>query len=135
MILSDANGLPLSATVASASPHESKLVEQCLDERFVPEAPQRLIGDRAYDCDALDERLAAEHAVELVSPHRHGRKRPATQDQRVLRRYKRRWKIERLIAWLGNRRRILIRYERHLVNFHGFVLLACVLILANAILG
>jgi hypothetical protein len=47
MILSDANGLPLSATVASASPHESKLVEQCLDERFVPEAPQRLIRDRA----------------------------------------------------------------------------------------
>jgi hypothetical protein len=90
MILSDANGLPLSATVASASPHESKLVEQCLDERFVPEAPQRLIGDRAYDCDALDQRLAAEHAVELVSPHRQGRKRPATQDRRVLRRYNRR---------------------------------------------
>lgn len=135
MILSDAHGLPLSATVGSASPHESKLVEECLDARFVEQAPQRLIGDRAYDCDPLDERLSEDHGVEMISPHRKGRKKPPTQDGRALRRFKRRWKIERLIAWLGNHRRILIRHEHHLPNFQGFVLLACALILINTILG
>ena len=37
--------------------------------------------------------------------------------------------MERLMAWLQNYRRVLVRWERHLENFLGFVQLACVLIL------
>jgi hypothetical protein len=59
--------------------------------------PQRLIGDRAYDADPLDSELA-KLGVEMIAPHRRNRKRPKTQDGRSLRRYKRRWKIERLFA-------------------------------------
>jgi len=47
--------------------------------------------------------------IELISPHKANRKRAKTQDGRKLRRYKRRWKIERLFAWLGNFRRIIVR--------------------------
>ncbi len=43
--------------------------------------------------------------IELIAPHRSNRKKPATQDGRALRRYKRRWIIERTNAWLGNFRR------------------------------
>jgi transposase len=46
-----------------------------------------------------------------------------------LRRYKRRWKVERLFAWLGNFRRILNRWEYHVANYAGFVHLGCILIL------
>ena len=70
--------------------------------------PQRLIGDRAYDADGLDRALAT-LGVEMIAPHRRNRKRPKTQDGRPLRRYKRRWKIERLFAWLGNFRRLVFR--------------------------
>ena len=38
----------------------------------------------------------------MIAPHRRNRRKPKTQDGRKLRRYKRRWKIERLFAWLGN---------------------------------
>lgn len=38
--------------------------------------------------------------------YRRGRTRPKTQDGRSLRRYRRRWKVERLVAWLGNFRRL-----------------------------
>ncbi|HEX3036984.1 MAG TPA: transposase [Thermodesulfobacteriota bacterium] len=31
-----------------------------------------------------------------------------------MRRYKRRWKVERVFAWLQNFRRVLVRYERYL---------------------
>ncbi len=40
---------------------------------------------------------------DLVCPHRKGRKRTKTQDGRKLRRYRRRWKIERTVAWLPHR--------------------------------
>jgi transposase len=90
--------------------------------------PQRLIGDRAYDADLLDTELA-QFGLELIAPHRRNRKKPKTQDGRPLRRYRRRWKVERLFAWLGNFRRLVVRYERHARNFLGFVYLGCILIL------
>jgi hypothetical protein len=57
MAISDGHGLPFAVLVASASPHETKLIEDTLQERFFAELPQRLIGDRAYDSDRLDQRL------------------------------------------------------------------------------
>lgn len=104
------------------------LIAPTLDSRFVQELPRRLIGDRAYDADPLDVALAR-LGVEMIAPHRRGRVRPKTQDGRPLRRYRRRWKIERLFAWLGNFRRLVVRYERHALNYLGFVHLGCILIL------
>ena len=54
-----------------------------------------MIGDKAYDSDPLEEVLL-EEGIEMIAPHRKNRKKPKTQDRRKLRRYKRRWKIERL---------------------------------------
>jgi len=129
MAVADSNGLPVAVCVASASPHEVKLVEQTLDNMLIDEAPELLIGDKAYDSDPLDERLRRERGVELVAPHKANRKKEPTQDGRALRRYKRRWKVERLFAWLHNFRRLVVRYERHAMNFLGFVHLGCLMIL------
>jgi transposase len=128
MAIADCAGLPLAIDVTSASPHEVTLVESTLATRFVDEQPEHLIGDKAYDSDPLDERLAAE-GIELIAPHRRNRKKPKTQDGRALRRYRRRWKVERLMAWLQNFRRIVVRYEYYAYNFQGFVHLGCILIL------
>lgn len=128
MAIADGNGLPLAAYVTSASPHEVTLVEKTLDESFSPEAPQRLIGDKAYDSDPLAVRLELQRDIELIAPHRKRRKVP-TQDGRPLRRYKRRWKVERLFAWLHNFRRLVVRYEYHSENFQGMVHLGCIIIL------
>ena len=57
-----------------------------------------------------------------------------TQDGRPLRRYRRRWKVERLFAWLQNYRRILTRFEYHPANYLGFVHLGCILILLRCYL-
>src|ERR1700686_2971574 len=111
MAISDGHGLPLAVHVASASPHETKLVEPTLQRRFLAETPERLIGDRAYDSDPLDSQIRERFGVQLVAPHNSRRSQKATQDGRVLRRYRRRWKIERLFAWLHNFRRVVIRWE------------------------
>lgn len=128
MAIADCHGLPIALWVGSATPHEQKLVTATIQHRFVAEKPKRLIGDKGYDSDALDDQLA-EHGIELIAPHRRYRTRTHRQDRRKLRRFKRRWKIERFFAWLKNFRRLLVRWERHSHNFLGMVQLACMLIL------
>lgn len=128
MAIADAGGLPIAVGIASASPHESTLVEATLDHAFLADAIHRMIGDKAYDSNALDDRLWKERGLELIAPNLSSR-RVQTQDGRPLRRYKRRWKIERLFAWLHNFRRLVVRYDRHAENFLGFVHLGCICIL------
>lgn len=129
MVIADNRSLPVAVHLSSASPHEVTLVEKTLASRFTNALPRRLVADRAYDSDPLDRRLFEDFGLRLVSPHRRGRTRPKTQDGRELRRYKRRWKIERLNAWLQGYRRLVVRYEYHAANFLCFVHLACMLIL------
>jgi transposase len=128
MAIADRHGFPVAVGIASASPHETRLVAATVAQRFTAQAPQRLIGDRAYDSDPLDQTLQ-QHGVKLIAPHKYNRTRPRTQDGRELRRYCRRWKIERLFAWLHNFRRLVIRWEYHQANFLGMLQLGCVLIL------
>jgi transposase len=115
--------------VGSASPHEVTLVEGALEGRFTKKLPRRLIGDKAYDSDGLDEKLLRKWGIEMIAPHKSNRKKEPTQDGRKLRRYKRRWSIERLFAWIFSFRRTSVRYEVKLENYLGFVRLACILIL------
>ena len=131
MAIVNRRSLPLAVHVASASPGEVRLVEATLDDRFIAHYPPRLIGDRAYDSDPLDAQLAKDFGIELIAPHRDNRVRPATQDGRALRRYKRRWVVERFFAWLHNSRRLVTRWERHVENFVGMLQLGCMRILLN----
>ena len=129
MAIADTSGIPVAAHIESASPHEVKLVEDTIDSGFTRYAPNKLIGDKAYDSDKLDQNLLEDRRIEMVAPHRKGRKKPKTQDGRKLRRYKRRWKVERLFAWLQNYRRLVVRYEYHAENFLGMLLLGCSMII------
>jgi IS5 family transposase len=86
-----------------------------------------VIASKGYDSDALRERLRRRGIV-LLAPHRSNRYRTAPQDGRVLRRYRKRCIIERSIAWLGNFRRLVVRYDRSLTIYQAFVHNACLMI-------
>jgi transposase len=73
-------------------------------------------------------------ALRLSRRHKSNRKKATTQDGRRLRRYRRRWKIERLFAWLQNFRRIAMRFAFHDENYLGFVHLSCIRILLRCYL-
>ena len=128
MGIADSHGLPLALRTESASPAEVKLVKATLEARIVADVPERLIGNKAYDSDPLDEQLMQEYGTELIAPNKQNRIVP-TQDGRPLRRYIRRYKIERLFSWLFNFRRLVVRYEYHAENFQGLVHLAAAVIL------
>lgn len=135
MVLVDARGLPIAVETTSASPHESRLVQQLFGFMLTRESPARVIGDKAYDSDRLDDELA-EQGIELIAPHRSNR-RPenVTQDGRQLRRYGRRWKVERTISWIQHFRRLCIRWEKSTTMFQGFLHLGCTLLLLKVVLG
>lgn len=86
-----------------------------------------MIGDAAYDSDPLDRMLWREHRIRMIAPNR----RNHTQDGRELRRYCRRWKIERLFAWLHNFRRLVTRWKFYEANFLGMLHLGCLIILSR----
>ena len=93
-----------------------------------------MIGDRAYDSDPLDARIRERFGVQLVAPHTSMRSRKASQDGRVLRRYRRRWKVERTLAWLGNFRRLVVRYDRSITIYEAFFHIACFMIVLRRVL-
>ena len=133
MAITDASGIPIALWAGSANTHEIKLVEDTIACKHVNKNPELLIGDQAYDSDPLDKKLS-KRRIKLIAPHKKNRIKKATQDGRTLRRYVRRWKIERLFAWIQNYRRVNTRYDWHIENYLGFVQLACIVILLKVIL-
>jgi transposase len=129
MAMADGAGLPLAVYTSAARAHEVTLVEDTLAENLTGEPPRRLIGDKAYDSDPLDAELAGA-SIEMIAPHKKNRKKAKSQDGRALRR----WKIERLFAWLQNFCRLVVRYEYHSDNFLGFVYLGCMMVLLRCYL-
>jgi transposase len=141
MVVVDGRGLPLGNYLHSASPAEVKLAETTLATIRVGRShhsgrprqkPMRVIADKAYDSDPLRERLR-QRGIELICPHKRNLVRPATQDGRALRRYKRRWIVERTNAWLGNFRRLVVRYDRSLMIYGAFFHIACFMIVLRRV--
>jgi transposase len=129
-VVIDGRGVPLAVVPAAANMAEVDVAEPALADLpagvAVP-AGAPVVADKGYDSDPLRERLAAA-GFTLVSPHRANRAKPPTNDGRQLRRYRRRWLVERTNAWLQNFRRVVVRWERYSYVYHGFVQLACALI-------
>ncbi len=89
--------------------------------------PRRIIADKGYDSDPLRERLKR-RGIELICPYRKNNSHRKHHDGRKMRRYKRRWKVERSFAWLGNFRRLIVRHENLITVYRAFFHVACLMI-------
>ena len=138
MVVADGNGVPLNTEIESASTYEGHVAEKTVEgiqvkkhgtRRKRPKRliPKRVISDQGYDDDPLRERFA-KRGIDLIAPYRNNRVNRPYEDRRKLRRYRRRWKVERTNAWFKNFRRVTVRWERNLTVYKGFVHLACICI-------
>jgi transposase len=135
MVVVDGKGVPVGVQLASAQIAECRLAESTLRQVRVPRPGRgrprshlrRVIADRGYDSDPLRGRLKRQ-GTELIVPYRKNVRNRRFEDKRKLRRYRKRWKIERTNAWLQNFRRIQVRYDRILTVFQGLFHFACLLI-------
>jgi len=69
MVVADRNRLPISVCAESPTPHEVTLAVPTLLQMVLPDAPEILVGDNAYDSDCLDTELRF-YGIELIAPHR-----------------------------------------------------------------
>jgi transposase len=135
VVVVDGQGVPIGAQLAPANLSEFRLAESTLARVRVPRRGRgrprkrlrRVIADKGYDSDPLRQRLR-DRGTELIAPYLSTRKKRRFEDKRKLRRYRRRWKVERTNAWLQNFRRIQVRYDRILSVYQGFFHCACLII-------
>ena len=135
MVVVDGQGIPLGIHVTSAAPSEMTLVAATLKTIAVPRPrggrrrrkPDCLIGDLGYDGNVIRDALARQGITPII-PYRKSRVNRPYEDWRRLRRYRRRWIVERTFAWLGHFRRLVVRYERLTSVYCAFFYFAAALI-------
>jgi putative transposase len=125
-VLVEGDGGPLGVVIAGANVPDFKLLDETIRavvvERPDPEeVEQNLCLDAGYDNEPTRETVEGHGYVGHTRPAREGprpRRRPG-------RRKARRWVVERTLAWLSKCRALLVRYDKHDVNFLGLIQLAC----------
>jgi transposase len=86
-----------------------------------------LVLDRGYDSNGLRAWLA-KRGIEPIILAQKNHPNATHQDGRKLRPYRRRWIVERTLAWLGWCRRLLVRHERLLSVYAALFHLACAML-------
>jgi len=86
-----------------------------------PQEPQHLSLDKGYDYDEVRETVAAYG----YTAHIRLRGEDTTKQQKVPGYRARRWMVERAHSWINRFRRLLIRWEKQVDNYLGFLHLAC----------
>ena len=123
-VVTDASGLPLGMATAAANVSEQALLVPALDDVpvAVPEGTP-VVADKGHDSDPLRDDVEAAGFVPVI-PHRTNRVRPPRTDGRRLRRYRRRWRVERTNAWLHCYRGLAVRWSQYSFLYAGLVYLA-----------
>ena len=135
MLVVDGQGTPIGFHLDSAQCAEVRLAQTTLATIRVPRRrgrpktrPKELVADKGYDSRALREWLWC-RGIRPCIPRRRS-KRPHAGRPVDLAGYRERWRVERTFSWLGNYRRLLIRWERHISVYHGFfsfvIMLVCI---------
>jgi putative transposase len=113
--------VPLAVAVEGANVPDQKLVAATLDaipvERpdSTPEEPQHLCLDKGYAGKPVDRQARKRGYTPHVPCKTNQIPKPKHRGKA------RRWKVERTHSWLNRARRLLIRWEKKVVNYLGFL--------------
>ena len=142
MLVVDGNGLPLGFYLDSASRAEARLAQQTLDTIKVArphgrpkQRPEKLVADRGYDSSGFRQALRRRGIRMCIPPKRRPAAWKAKRGRPIVARkadYRLRYTVERSFAWLGNFRRLLIRWERQFEVYAGFFSVAVLIISLRA---
>lgn len=119
-MLADALGRPLRFIVTAGQVGDITQAPALLEGQ----AGKAVLGDKAYDSNALRATIKAMNA-EAVIPSNRTRKITIPHDPTI---YKHRNRIERCFNRLKHFRRFATRYERRTVHFTAFIHLAAIMI-------
>ena len=122
-VLVDGAGVPLAVAVDGANVHDQKLLESTLEAVAVPRPEptprkrQNLCLDKGYTGEPVDQAVRERGYI----PHVPDKASPAATPKRRRCAKARRWKVERTHSWINRARRLLIRWEKKVANYVGFL--------------
>ena len=142
MVYVDGNGIPLTLLTESAQISEVKLALPTIDrvsiERRANQPRKRLeklVADKGYDAMWLRQALAKKGIKHRIPKRRaRGFIAEPKYNNHIKADYCQRWIVERTISWLGNYRRLLIRWENNENNYEALLEIACSLICLRRVL-
>jgi putative transposase len=126
-VLTDGGGVPLGLAVEGANRHDFKMARATIESIPVerpepsPATPQGMCLDKGYDYDEVRELLAEFGFTAHIRAR--GEEAKALKQEAGFK--ARRWVVERTHSWMNRFRRILIRWDKKVCNYLGFLHLAC----------
>ena len=140
-LLVDGNGSPVALTSTAANGDKRQQVEPLLDRvRTRIENVQQRLGmvpvfeaDKGYDADELRYKLLKRDIFPWICR----RKKPGKTAEKIASALKRmRWKVERAISWLQRKfRRLVVRWERRMPYWRGFLIFGLITFWIDRLLG
>jgi len=126
-LICDGRGVPFAIQLTGANRNDSQQALALVDAipslqgaRGRPRhRPNRVLGDRGYDAEAIRQGLRARHIGPFLAKRN-------TEQGSGLGRW--RWVVERTFAWLNQFRRLRVRYEKRADIHEAFLALACALL-------
>lgn len=142
MLATDGYGIPLTGMISSASTSEYNLIFPTIASILVERRPNHpirktkvLIADKGYDAKWVREKLRSRGITPYIPKRRkQGALNEPKYNDKIRPFYKTRWIVERTFSWLGNYRRVLIRWEKKISTYQGFFHLACIMLCLNWVL-
>jgi putative transposase len=129
-VLTDGGGVPIGLAVEGANRHDCKMARETMAsipvERPEPSSatPPGLCLDKGDDDDEVRDLLAEFGFTAHIRAR--GEEAKALKQEAGFK--ARRWVVERTPSWMHRFRRILIRWDKKVRNYLGFLHLACALI-------
>ena len=126
-VLTEGGGVPVGLAVEGANRHDFKMVRETIESLPVkqpaptPAMPQGMCLDKGDDDDAVRDVRAAFG----FTAHSRARGEEATALKQDAGFRARRWVVERTHSWMHRFRRVLIRWDKKVRNYLGFLNLAC----------
>jgi putative transposase len=121
-VLTDGAGVPIGVAVAGANVHDQKLVQETLASiplhrpQPTPRKKQHLCADKGYDAETVRRVAKRRRYVSHIPRKGEDASRPTRRRGKA-----RRWVVERTHSWVNRARRLLIRWEKKVANYLGFL--------------
>jgi len=126
-ILTDGSGVPIGLAVDGANRNDFKMARETSEHIAAerpdppPDAPQGLCLDKGYDYDEVRDLLEELGCTAHIRAR--GEEAKALKEDAGFK--ARRWVVERTHSWMNRFRRVLIRWDKKVCNYLGFLHLAC----------
>jgi putative transposase len=126
-VLTEGRGVPIGLAVEGANRNDFKMARATIESIPVerpeptPDTPQGMCLDKGYDYDEVRELLAEFGFTAHI--HARGEEAKALKQEAGFK--ARRWVVERAHSWMNRFRRVLIRWDKNVRNYLGFLHLAC----------